>query len=144
MATYQFTCPNCSQHYESGTRPGLSFMCQKCHFSFMPQLENERLAPDHDAAIEAVQSVAHTRDLNELCHKAEELDGEAGTSYALGFLCLVVGAVMALWIGYEINPLAGGGVFCTFLLLRCVFAVLERLASINATLIRIQKNLSEK
>lgn len=144
LKTYEFTCPNCAQHYECGIRPGLSFMCQKCSFTFMPQIENERLAPDQEAAIEAVLSVARASDLNYLHDKAEELDGAAGTSYALGWVCLVGGGVVALLVGNEWSLAAGAGTFFGFILLRCLFSVLERLASINATVIRIQKEVSRK
>jgi Flp pilus assembly protein TadB len=144
MTTYEFTCPNCSQHYECGIRPGLSFMCQKCSFTFMPQVEYEALSSGAQAAVEALKSTWREGDQSELRSNADKLDDASGTSHWLGILCLIIGGLAALMVGSQAGFLTGAVVFASCLLLRCVFAVLERLAGINAALLRIQSELSKK
>jgi len=129
---FHFRCANCGQSYESEGDLGSSFRCQKCDFSFTPaEGKIEVVEPDERGEPERVNPICAR-----LNGEAAKLEGQARTLYCVGWVMLVGGSLVSLWVGVNCGTLAGLGVFVGFIMLRMIFDVLERLARIHACLIR--------
>jgi hypothetical protein len=145
--------------------------CHRCGFRFLPLAQDVVAAPTNAGLREAIHGEAQneararahaiaalSRDKHEdhwpsreshdartfLQKEASKAEDAAGTLYGLGLACLLLGGVIAVAVGLSTNLLVGFGVFASFIALRVVCAVLERLARIHQCLLGIRAEVSKK
>ena len=75
---------------------------------------------------------------------ATKAENQAGTLYSIGLACLLLGGAIAFFVGAATNLMTGLAIFASFIALRVLIGVLERLARIHACLARIHEEVSKK